>query len=339
MIPAIIILLAVMVILLWRQRTPRTISVDILQQQALSSNLPFTNITGKQIFTNTQSHAEPPTNQLIINDTRPSPESIRGAMESINVPVEFYGKIVDQDGAPLADARVLGETLHLKVVAPIPGGAQDEIIPIDQKTGPDGRFEIRGITGRAVQIESIQKDGYEMEPTPRNHNVTEGSFSSPVIFKMWSSNIHEQLITGGNKFEIVPDGRPYFINLTSGTIAESGSGDLKVWIKYPAQVTHGQWYDWSCEIDAINGGLSEQSLGTVLYLAPTDGYLPSFQLQQQIKGGQYGEIGERHFYVKLKGGKEYGQIAINLCAPYTDQIPGLIRLSYVVNPSGSRILH
>ena len=75
-----------------------------------------------------------------------------------------------------------------------------------------------------------------------------------------------------------------------------------------------------------------------MYQAPTDGYIPSFQLKQQIKGGQSGEIGDRLFYLKLKNGQEYGQMAIDLYAPWNSQIPGMIRLSYSINPSGSRIL-
>jgi hypothetical protein len=75
-----------------------------------------------------------------------------------------------------------------------------------------------------------------------------------------------------------------------------------------------------------------------MYSAPTDGYTPSFSFQQQIKGGQSGEIGDRSFYLVLKNGQEYGKMDINLYAPYGHLHPGLIRLSYAINPSGSRIL-
>ena len=75
-----------------------------------------------------------------------------------------------------------------------------------------------------------------------------------------------------------------------------------------------------------------------MYVAPTDGYIPSFGLQQQIKGGQSGEIGDRSFYLMLKNGQEYGKMNINLYAPYGNLHPGLIRLSYAINPTGSRIL-
>ncbi len=177
-----------------------------------------------------------------------------------------------------------------------------------------------------------------MEPGPRSFGAEGGSYDNPVIFKMWSDSIHEKLITGDKAFSIVPDGRPYFINLTDDTISESGPGDLTVWVQYTNQIVRGQLYDWSAGIEVINGGLLEEPLGTAMYEAPTDGYVPSFKLKQQIKGGQSGEIGERQFYLQLKSGQEYGQMSIDLYAPWNKQIPGLIRLSYAINPSGSDIL-
>ncbi len=270
---------------------------------------------------------------------RNNPESIRKYMESQNVPVNFYGKVVDQDSNSLADVSIRGEVLHVKVVVPAPWGGQDENIPIDQKTDMDGRFEIHGVTGRALQIESIQKSGYEFESgLPKTFGASSGSIENPVIFKMWSTNIHEQLITGERKFQIVPDGRSYFINLTDGTIAESGGGDLKVWIKYPSQTSPDQTNNWLSEIDVIKGGLVEEPLGTPMYMAPADGYVPSFNFQQQIREGQRGSIGDKPFYITLENGRLFGRIQIDLIAPFNVGIPGLIRLSYAINPSGSRIL-
>jgi hypothetical protein len=203
----------------------------------------------------------------------------------------------------------------------------------------DGRFEITDGKGRNVTIESIQKDGFEFESgLPKTFGAVGGSFENPVVFKMWSTNVHEHLISGDKSFDIVPDGRPYFINLTDDTISESGEGDLKIWIQYTNQPVRGQLYNWSAEIDVINGGLLEEPLGSSMYEAPTDGYVPSFQLKGQIKGGQRGDTGERQFYLMLKNGREYGQMSIGLYAPFNDQTPGLIRLSYAINPSGSRIL-
>ncbi|HZL79492.1 MAG TPA: hypothetical protein VFC17_11625, partial [Candidatus Limnocylindrales bacterium] len=272
------------------------------------------------------------------NDPQKREGLFRQMIEEKNSPIEFFGRFIDQDSNALSGVNV--KLVIRQWYVPVPGilNSEGREIHLEKTTDLDGRFEINGEKGDAIDVESTKKDGYQVEPGKRTYGAVSGRYESPVSFKMWATNIHEQLITGERKFQIVPDGRAYFINLTDGTIAESGTGDLKVWVKYPAQVTRGQLYDWSCEIDAINGGLLEEPLGTAMYSAPADGYTPSFQLQQQIKGGQYGEIGERHFYVRLKDGQEYGQITINLYASYTDQIPGLIRLSYAINPSGSRIL-
>jgi hypothetical protein len=260
-------------------------------------------------------------------------EMYKQALAQKNVPIDFYGQVIDQDSNALAGVKINVTIRHWELTET----GMSKMIRLEKQTDNDGRFQINGETGDGFDVEGIQKNGYEVEPGQNGFGAVAGSFENPVVFKMWNTNVHEQLITGEKKFQIVPDGRPYFINITDGTIAESGAGDLKVWIQYTNQVVHGQLYDWSAEIDVVNGGLC-LSDNYAMFSAPNDGYVPTFQLQQQIKGGQSGEIGERRFYLKLKEGQEYGKMTINLYAPFNDKIPGLIRLSYAVNPSGSRIL-
>lgn len=263
-------------------------------------------------------------------------EMVKRALEHMNVPVNFYGQVIDQDSNGLAGVKIRVYIRHWELT----GNALSAPVYLTKETGADGHFEITGETGDGFTIEAIQKDGYKAEPGPRSFGAHGGSFENPVVFKMWNDNIHEKLITGGKAFPIVPDGRPYLIDLAKDTISESGGGDLKIWVRYPAQVTRGQLYNWSCEIDVINGGLLEESnLDSAMYVAPAEGYIPTFQFQQQIKGGQSGSIGKRRFYLNLNNGREeYGRMTVDLIAPYNDQVTGLIRLSYAINPSGSRIL-
>jgi hypothetical protein len=264
---------------------------------------------------------------------------IQQYVDQHNGPVDVYGKFVDQDSNALSGVRIRASILQL-TAAPSEGdgGVGSKQIYVDRTSDSDGRFEINGESGKNVYLESIQKDGYELEPGQRNFGNLSGSFGNPVIFKMWSTNIHEKLLTGSYAFKIVPDGRPYFVNLSSGTITEGGSGDLKVWVRYSDQIVSGQSNNWAAEIQVVNGGLVEQPLGTAMYEAPTEGYGPRFQLEGQIRPGQHGQTGERQFYLQLNQGQEYGQMSINLLAPFNAGTPGLIRLSYTVNPSGSRIL-
>jgi hypothetical protein len=274
---------------------------------------------------------------------------VRKMLEARNKPVELWGKVVDQDDVPLSGVKVEAEIGHF-VWPPeqYPNGVSTKR---EVTTDVDGQFHVSDSSATGVYV-TLRKDGYEQE-SPKGNGYAlgagGGSKDDPVVLKMWSTNIHEQLITGNKSFNIVPDGQPHFINLIDGTISEHESGDLKVWIQYTNQVVHGQQYDWSAGIEVVNGGLLEVPQEAInsgflaeppfaMYSAPKDGYTPSFSFQQQIKGGQRGEIGNRYFYLLLNGGKEYGRMSINLFAPYNDQTPGLIRLSYAINPSGSRIL-
>ena len=300
------------------------------------SNAPAASQKKNGIF---QTNVAVSTNQAIVVYDRKKTNEIRQYMESQNKPIDFYGQVIDQDGNPLAGVSIKGEALRVKVVVPAAWGDKDEIIPIAKETDAAGRFEIQGITGRAVELESIQKSGYEAEPVKRAWKSTEGTLESPVIFRMWSANIHEQLITGEKRFRIAPDGRTYAIDLTKGTIDESGDGDLRVWVKRPDPIVFGQRYDWACELDVANGGLLQETDSfSSMFSAPVEGYLPSFRFDQKVGSGWGDSTGSKRFYLMLKNGQAYGRITIELYAYYNDRIPGLIVIKYAINPSGSRIL-
>jgi hypothetical protein len=258
-------------------------------------------------------------------------------VESRNKPIVFYGRVIDQDSNALSGVDIKVSIEKLTAVISTEGFVGSKYTPLEYTSDSDGRFEINGITGDGGGVQ-IYKDGYEAESEKNGFGGgASGSYANPVIFKMWNTNIHEQLITGNKTFDIVPDGRPYFINLTDDTINESGQGDLKVWINYTNQVVPNQLYDWSAGVVVVNGGLQATS-DDAMWMAPADGYVPSFQKSEQIRGGERGQIGDRSFYLQLQNGNEYGRMAIDLLAPFNNQTPGLIRLSYAINPSGSRIL-
>ena len=279
------------------------------------------------------------TNPLVTNMARIQ-EVIEKFVASRNKPIDFYGQVIDQDSNALSGVVVKSVVQQITMPDSLQGPefVGSKSIEVMRTTDAAGRFEISGLEGEGFGV-GLTKDGYEAEPNHRSFGPSGGSFEQPVIFKMWNTNIHEQLITGEKKFPIVPDGRPYVIDLAKGTISETGAGDLKVWVKRPSQITYGQRYDWSCEVDAINGGiLQETDSGSSMYSAPANGYIPSFQFEQKVGSGWGDTTGPQRFYVRLDNGQEYGRITIELYARYNGQTPGLIRLSYAVNPSGSRIL-
>ena len=260
------------------------------------------------------------------------------AAEGDNVPLTFCAKVIDQDGNPVPGVKVVLRVQQTKF------SPQYFVVPkyvrCTYTTGDDGRLTLDNMTGRLIDIETITKDGYELEANARrSFGTVSGSTDNPVLLKMWKASIRENLISDQKSFHIKTDGTPCVIDLTRGTISENGTGDLKIWIKYPDHPIWGPTNDWLSQIAVINGGLLEETQSdTSMYSAPDNGYLPSFQYNQQIRGEQRGSTGEKRFYLKLKDGKEYGRMKIELYAPYNDRISGLIRIDYAINPKGSRIL-
>jgi hypothetical protein len=260
---------------------------------------------------------------------------LRQTLSEKNSPIDFYGRVIDQASNSLAGVKFKIYIRHWELLA----NAMSNPIRVEKETDADGRFEVHGETGDVLNVESIQKAGYELEPTQRSFGPSGGTAESPIVFKMWSTNIHEQLVTGQKSFQITPDGRTYAIDLTRGTLAESGDGDLKVWVKRPAQVAPGDKYDWSCEIAAVNGGvLQESNLNSSMYSAPIDGYKPMFRFEQKVGSGWGDTTGTMRFYIELSHGQTFGRMSIELFAYYNENVPGLVRIQYAVNPSGSRLL-
>jgi len=334
-----IIVLLIAALLFWRHSIQPPASVKQPTAAVRPTNAPIIGTNGGTPTAAQASVPQPPksspeisplTNRLI------TPEKWREYIESHNLPVDFYGLVIDQNSNPIPGVKIKSGVRHWTMPAPEVGSAGTTTIPLEAITGADGRFELTGASGDGFGV-LLFKDGYEAESEKNGYGAGSYSYANPVIFKMWSTNIHEQLITGNRSFDIVPDGRPYLIDLTAGIISETGTGDLKVWVKRPEQITFGQRYDWSSEVDVINGGLQAAS-GDAMWMAPSNGYVPSFQFEQTVGSGWGDSTGERQFYIRLNNGKEYGRISIELEAYYNSQIPAMIRLSYAINPSGSRIL-
>lgn len=345
-----IAVLAILAVVLWLRPVQRPVNLEpapMVQATDSVSVTPATppttaSIASPNVPGNPSLAALPPANPSpTTGDAGRKVRVIQEYNEQHNAPIEFYGQVIDQDSNALSGVKI---NVSIQQASAVVSPTNDvvingNVVRSEKETGADGRFEITGEQGDGVGIDAIQKDGYETEPNmQRNFGASSGSYDNPVVFKMWSTNIHEQLLTGEKKFVIVPDGRPYVIDLAKGTIAESGAGDLKIWVKRPDPIT-AKRCDWSCEVDAVSGGLlQETDSSSSMYSAPADGYVPSFQFEQKVGSGWGDTTGPQRFYVRLNNGQEYGRITIELYAYYNNQTPGLIRLQYAINPSSSRIL-
>ena len=260
---------------------------------------------------------------------------LQHSLSDKNSPIDFYGQVIDQQGNPIGGVTIKVYVRHWELTM----DAMSRPIRMTKVTDANGRFDIHGPTGDGIDIELIEKARFDLEPSQRSFGPSGGRTEIPIMFRMWSANTHERLIVGEKSFHIIPDGRMNFLNLTNGTIAASGEGDFKIWVRRPAEISSGQRYEWSCGIEGNTGGLLlEVDANAAMYTAPAEGYEPSFIFEQKVGSGWGDSTGRKRFYVRLKNGKMYGRLCIELFAYYNDRTPGLVRVDYAVNPSGSPIL-
>jgi len=76
-----------------------------------------------------------------------------------------------------------------------------------------------------------------------------------------------------------------------------------------------------------------------MFTAPEAGYTNAFTHQEEANSSSWGFLtGDKRLYIRLRNGQMYGRIIANLYADYGGKQPAMIRISYAINPSGSRLL-
>lgn len=286
------------------------------------------------------------TNRPGLGTSAPS-RDIHAAVDAKNVPVEFWGKVVDQEDSPIQGVRAKARIRHwgmARLANPDASFFQKEAT-----TGVDGLLHISGDNGDVLTLESLEKDGYEPEQGALRsfgYNTSQKVTSNPdhpVVLRMWKTGTKQALVSADKAFELIPDGRTYTIDLLKGASSQSAEaeGDIRVWVKRPREVALGQKYDWSCEIQAVNGGLlDEPDVYASMSIAPEDGYNPQYDYgKKEIDRPWSDGIGNKRFYIKSRGGKVYGRVTIDLYAYYNSKAPARVRINYALNPTGSRYLN
>ncbi len=255
-------------------------------------------------------------------------------MEARNLPIDFYGQTVDQDGNPLPGVQIKMMVAHF-----LPG-LEGMSIPVNRTSDANGLFDVHDpkITGDGFDIEHMSKEGYTLEPMAKSFGPMGGAPGNPVIFKFWRNDIKEPLITGQKSFPIKPDGTSYLIDFSKGTISLSGAenGDLEFRMNM-LPLIDGKYPHWSCDFQPVNGGLAEETdASSAMYLAPTSGYSNLFGFALSPANPWTRQSGTLRFYLRLNGGKEYGRVLIDMAM--WARKPNLLRVEYAINPTGSRIL-
>lgn len=273
-----------------------------------------------------------------------------------NVPIELWGRILDQDGKPIADAWVTFSVRswpfirrHLLLEGRFERG--------DTVSGFDGVFSIRNYKGDCLTIESITKPGFELA-TKRHlsFEFQQSGFRSkrenPLIYTMLADSVGvaERLKEFQFNTRISCDGIPTVFDV-NGTKQEgelTRGGDIRITLeRSPRLVSTGSRdFDWKARIEIVDGGLVlhnsslrmlEAEEFSMMYLAPEGGYVPSYEIALNRNDPDWAPRKAVSFFFRNRNGQHYGRAVLEIDAAYTEDRTGFF-LSGAVNPTGSRKL-
>lgn len=248
------------------------------------------------------------------------------------MPIRFYGKIIDDNSAPVPGARVHFQWTDLS------GKGTTEA---DTATDQHGLFQLDDVHGKRLLVR-VGKPGY-YSSDPRNRlsfefaNPFEEIYyqpnpTTPVLFYLRKQRPGVELIAKSLEVVLPGDGTAAKIRLETGLIASDGQLEVKAWKPWPPRPMSPS-YDWKVTLALTDGGFVE-SVEEFAFEAPDAGYTPSFAIDMAASAKDIWKVStQATLYFSYGSPKKYGRLTLR-----TEGNSRYIFIDYVVNPSGSRNL-
>ena len=268
---------------------------------------------------------------------------IEQILEGRNVPVIFYGKIIDQESNGLSNVHIR-LNVQQPYFVPATYSTEANYQQFERVTDSNGCFSLENAKGASLTIVSVEKKGYRLSPkseniyaygdAPRPHHPDS---HNPVIIRMWKLGEPQQLISHHlTRIGIPVDGQAIQLDLFNGKKVSSG-GQLIVRLKRDPQIiTPRTRYDWNLELEIPNGGLVVND-DEFIYRVPDSGYQKTFKFDMPKDAKNWTTALNQQFYIQLGNEKTFGSLVVRLSTIHNTPPLG-INLDIVINPSGSRSL-
>lgn len=251
-------------------------------------------------------------------------------------PIEFYGKVVDQDGKPIEGALASITWTDMST----DGSSQ-----MEKTSDSSGFFSILGIKGKHMTVQ-VNKEGYYRQLTgttsafeyagfwePSYHIPDKGK---PVLFRLRKKGEAAELARyGPTLFGVTPDGVPVIFDLATGR-KNSGAGDVSVRMTRGEKSANKQ-FDWEVTLEAVGSGAGlAESKDEFMTEAPDAGYQSSWKFSQKSGAEKYQSEVQTKFFVKTAGG-QFARIEVRVLPTYNDTA-AVDLVSYFNSKAGDRNL-
>jgi Carboxypeptidase regulatory-like domain len=253
------------------------------------------------------------------------------------MPINFYGKVVDQDNKPIAGAAVkfVWNDMSSKGSSSAEGTSD-----------ANGLFSLADKRGKGLSV-SVSKNGYHVGTAATgsfeyvaffewNYHVP--NENDPTIFRLIRKVDAEPLIVASAFNTLSYEQAIYYYDLQQGRLARQKTpvGDGLRFTLTRSQAAQGQPFDWTWTIDGVSL-MVQATTDEFPQTAPLDGYVSSWKIQQRAGARNFHREAKVRLYVRTSGAR-YGVVDLHLSHPHKQEIGPTLSVKSYVNPSGSRNL-
>jgi len=256
-------------------------------------------------------------------------------LDAMQGPIEFYGKVVDENSNTLGGA---GVTFHWNDLL-----ARGYEASATTQSDSNGLFSLHGKQGSSMSV-SVGREGYYGTHDSNQHfkfgkmDTTAKHLPNPqrpVVFTLRKMGDGAELISTefplgmGQHPQLRRDGTPVEIDMFNGGQAAPGAGQLKMEFWNDTTNRNARTFNWKLKLTVPGGGLVETK-EEFPFQAPESGYQIPLVVDMPATNKDWITDLRTKYYVQLPDGK-YGRVELDFMA-----YNGSIRVHSVVNPSGSR---
>jgi hypothetical protein len=252
------------------------------------------------------------------------------------IAIDFYGKVVDFDGQPIADAKILFTLNDLSLSGSSQSATVSDASGLFSLTNAEGKFLDVQINKEGYYTSRLNPNGFEYAQFS-DERFYQPDSNNPVVFRLQKKGQAEAIIHRETLYGLKIDGTQQYIDLMTGKKTTGGQplGDISVsLVRSPPGDTHN--FGWTLNLAGIGAAGFVQSSDEFMFTAPDSGYQSSIAIREQVDASDYARRVDRNYYVRLADGTTYARINVDIRPQYNDE--GAIDLTLFLNPTGSRNL-